>query len=104
MARASIPGGVGQLAVGQGHQFVQARTGLDGEIKGANILLDDGEINVWNLCTQHAKAAMRRQTGQRVMAEDLGHAVKRERKQIALALEYYRAGWHDALKSEEALY
>ena len=66
--------------------------------------LDDGEINVWNLCTQHAKAAMRRQTGQRVMAEDLGHAVKRERKQIALALEYYRAGWHDALKSEEALY
>ena len=66
--------------------------------------LNDGEINVWNLCTQHAKTAMRRQTGQRVMAEDLGHAVKRERKQIALALEYYWAGWHDALKSEEALY
>ena len=38
------------------------------------------------------------------MAEDLEHAVKRERKQIALALEYYWAGWHDALKSEEALY
>ena len=24
--------------VGQSHQFVQARTGLDGELKGANIL------------------------------------------------------------------
>ena len=67
--------------------------------------LDDdgaGDISDLNLCTQHAKVAMMRHRGQRVMAEDLEDAVRRERVCKEIALQAFFAGWEAAMESLEA--
>ena len=72
--------------------------------------LDDngiGDIIKLNLCTQHAKIVMKRYTGWTVMAEDLEHAVRRERVYKEIELQAFFAGWEaamESLESEEALY
>ena len=57
-----------------------------------------------NLCTQHTKIAMKRYTGQAVMAEQLEEAVKWEEACRKAAVRGYCAGWDDAMESKEVLY
>ena len=76
--------------------------------KSAYHLDDDGagDISDLNLCTQHAKIAMKRHTGWTVMAEDFEDAVRRERVCKEIALQAFFAGWEaamESLESEEAL-
>lgn len=72
--------------------------------------LDDGgtsDINGLNLCTQHAKVAMKRYTGRTVMAEDLEGAVELERTWRKIAVQAFSDGWDaamESIESEEALY
>ena len=62
---------------------------------------DIGELDGLNLCTQHAKIALKRHTGHAVMAEDLEGAVRWEEVCRQAALRGYCAGWDDAMKSRE---
>ena len=71
--------------------------------------LDDGagDISDLNLCTQHAKIAMKRHTGRTVIVEHLENAVRRERVCIEIALQAFCDGWDTAIESlasEEALF
>ena len=65
---------------------------------------DCDELDGLNLCTQHAKIAMKRYTGQSVMAVDLKEAVRWEEVCQRAAVRAYCAGWDDAMKSREAGY
>ena len=67
--------------------------------------LDDdgeGEASNLNLCTQHAKIAMKRVTGRRVMAKDLERAVRRERVCTEMVLQAFSDGWDAAMESRES--
>ena len=72
--------------------------------------LDDdgaGDISNLNLCTQHAKIAMKQQTGRTAMAEDLEDIARLERVGRTIALQAFSDGWDaamESLESEEALY
>ena len=52
----------------------------------------------FNLCTQHAKLVVKRQTGGEVMAEDLAGAVKKNREVSLVALQAFSAGWDAAME------
>ena len=67
--------------------------------------LDDGgigKINDLNLCTQHAKIAIKRHGGRKVIAEDLEEMVRWERAGRAIALRAFCVGWDAAMESLES--
>ena len=65
---------------------------------------DDGEgaASNLNLCTQHAKIAMRRGAGRRVTAKDLERAVRQERVYTEMVLQAFSDGWDAAMESRES--